>query len=454
MLFFCATLHSNVCMLDDLTRAIVFAVTGEGGREGSSAPVAGIPTVPAPIPFMRYATGSAAAPAWAALGREKDGAKHVRVTFQARVESFVSHRVLAARLQEYVLRYWGAHPLLERVSARGEHGTAIETNCYDTLARLPLPSQRVVLRAGDFRALCGCASDVPSHAVGVYDWAKCECVKAPRTPPALPEFPFSGECQGVSPMSAPLLQVPTPDHGGDAAFEGMPDSWPTTAAVFPKGSPVFESLVYADGSARCPYAGAEHGPDPSGGSYVCVNVSACRTRAHVDCRHPGCYAEKRRIVLDPGRIPSESAAELDRENLVSLHSLSRASQWDEVYEESAMRPLPVKPIVVVRANMGVGKTRAIEELLERQPADRSVLAITFSKALAAKAAAELAAHGFVHFLSAQGDIVDARVVVCLDSICRVARDAFDFVILDEAVSTFLHLNSSVMRSPCFVVAQL
>jgi hypothetical protein len=127
--------------------------------------------------------------------------------------------------------------------------------------------------------------------------------------------------------------------------------------------------------------------------------------------------------------PSAAAFELDTENMASVHALVR---FDEVYEEPAMRH---HPDVAIRA-------------------DATAIAVTYSRALADKAAAEYGSRGFVNYEAVKGPILDPRVVVCLDSICRVQSTAFDYVVLDESVAVFLHMNSAVMRRASDVMSRL
>lgn len=116
--------------------------------------------------------------------------------------------------------------------------------------------------------------------------------------------------------------------------------------------------------------------------------------------------------------------------------------WDVDYDEPEMRPLPlVDGIVVVRAQMGAGKTKALKAYVNARP-EASIMVVTFSRALAAKLVADFV--GFYDYQKRAGQIVARRVVVCLDSLHRVALKRFDVVILDEAVSVLLHFNSPLM----------
>lgn len=115
-------------------------------------------------------------------------------------------------------------------------------------------------------------------------------------------------------------------------------------------------------------------------------------------------------------------------------------KWDHDYCEPEMRPLPGAGIVVVKAAMGVGKTKALNAFLKGKD---SVLMVTFSRALAAKLVAEF--DDMVDYQTKEGYLDDDRIVVCLDSLWRIKTRRFDYVVLDEAVSVLLHFNSYLMK---------
>ena len=114
--------------------------------------------------------------------------------------------------------------------------------------------------------------------------------------------------------------------------------------------------------------------------------------------------------------------------------------WDIDYCEPGMLPLPDAPIVVVKAAMGCGKTKALKDFLKERG---SALVITFSRSLSSKLVADF--EGFVDYQVEDGFIHKSRVVVCLDSLWRIKTKFFDYVIIDEAVSVMLHFNSYLMQ---------
>lgn len=136
----------------------------------------------------------------------------------------------------------------------------------------------------------------------------------------------------------------------------------------------------------------------------------------------------------------------DELHVDSMHPQQHNIVWDEDYDEPCMRPYPLLPVVCVRAGMGTGKTKEMKRTIsEHSTPETTVLAVTFSRALAAKLFNEFGSFGFHDYLASKGMIDAKKVVVCLDSLWRVTTREFDFVIVDEAVSVFLHLNSPLMK---------
>ncbi len=160
----------------------------------------------------------------------------------------------------------------------------------------------------------------------------------------------------------------------------------------------------------------------------------------------------RRIVSEPRVENVYKYSDADVHEFKSMHSLE-ALAWDESYElEARMRDYPQESLVCVRAGMGAGKTQALKRLAATFDASIKALFVTHSRALATKLHSEFKQFGFVHYEHVVDvDIVDAKVVVCLDSLARVTTSSFSFVFLDEAVSLFLHLNSSLMGNKTGIV---
>lgn len=184
----------------------------------------------------------------------------------------------------------------------------------------------------------------------------------------------------------------------------------------------------------CPVAGRTH---DSNNLYALVNMH--KKTITVRCHDEECKG-KNGIVAKA----YDNTNAYDRGDVTSMHSQEGNIMWSEYYNADEMRDYPLQPIVCVRAGMGTGKTQALKRLAATFDKDTKALIVTHSRALAHRMHSEFEGYGFVNYEKADTDIVDAKVVVCLDSIARVRTSAFSFVFLDEAVSLFLHLNSPLM----------
>jgi hypothetical protein len=207
--------------------------------------------------------------------------------------------------------------------------------------------------------------------------------------------------------------------------------------------------AYTLDDARCPYAGRKH---KSNHVYITSHPHAKKTSSnldahkdlHVHCHDPDC----RKTYSTPYIVRHSDTLESmlhDDMNPKSMHPQAKNIQWDEDYDEPSMRPLPVRPLVCVRAGMGIGKTKAMHAVVrENCGAATKALIVTFSKSLAMKLRGDFADLEFECYNDVKGDIFSSRVIVCLDSLWRVTTRNFDFVFIDEAVSVFLHFNSPLM----------
>jgi Origin of replication binding protein len=198
-------------------------------------------------------------------------------------------------------------------------------------------------------------------------------------------------------------------------------------------------------NAVCPQAQRPHKSN-----HVTIQVMEGRNELRIACTDPDCRAKAMYHTVVDNNVSKMQL--YDDMGLDSMHPQEHCIVWDEDYNEPAMRPLPVMPIVCVRAGMGIGKTKALLELLGENSTHSmlatsdctKVLIVTFSQALAAKMHMEFKHLGFKSYADQTGKIIDSKVVVCLDSLWRVSTCNFDFIILDECVSVFLHFNSPLM----------
>ena len=176
----------------------------------------------------------------------------------------------------------------------------------------------------------------------------------------------------------------------------------------------------------------------------------------------GCFHDNCKISNHLIKIKLRSAKDAIKQlsimnNHNTLHCCKDIIKWDQLYDHQVMNPYPLKPLTVVRAGMGLGKTKAlIYDYIPKYCNNPSTkcLMITYQQVLAKKYASELEEFGFVNYLNCEYDIYAPKVIVCLDSLPRVKTTNFDFVFIDEALSVFLHFNSRFIKQSSRLCAQL
>lgn len=197
----------------------------------------------------------------------------------------------------------------------------------------------------------------------------------------------------------------------------------------------------------CPYAGRVHSHNRS---YFQYNFTYQTVTYRCFSQNDECHMKYDcRFKVDHA---IDSLSKLtDLNNTATLHCKNEIIQWDEVYDEPQMREYPIQPLIIVRANMGVGKTKIlITDYLPKNAShpNTSVLFITYQRMLARKYYSELEHLGYTNYLDYEFEstIPGNKVIVCLDSLCKVATRDFKYIIIDEATSVFLHFNSQYMAN--------
>jgi Origin of replication binding protein len=201
------------------------------------------------------------------------------------------------------------------------------------------------------------------------------------------------------------------------------------------------TTIYTLRDAVCPYKKSKHT-----NNHVYLMTHAGSSDIHVRCHNEKCQECPSWVIYDHSVVDTPL---FDEQYLDGMHQQAGNVCWAEDYDEPEMRDLPVERMVMVRAGMGTGKTKALLRLAERELADpaKKALIVTFSRTLAAKLHADFAGLGFVDYMAVKGGapLSGPRIVVCLDSLWRVNTRNFDYVFIDEAVSVFLHFNSTKME---------
>ena len=204
--------------------------------------------------------------------------------------------------------------------------------------------------------------------------------------------------------------------------------------------------------AKCMYAGRTHTHN-TGLVYLLESLSVGKKVIHHMCRDPVCVRKRDEIGTYTLEVNKSLITSMhDVAKLTSMHSQEDNISWSEDYDEPSMRPYPLERIVCIRANMGVGKTVALKQFVIQHcsaPSCKALL-ITFSRSLAHKLYQDFADLGFVDYRDEKGDLFDAKLVICLDSLVRVQVRDYDFVFIDEALSVFLHFSTPLMKNSSHV----
>lgn len=213
------------------------------------------------------------------------------------------------------------------------------------------------------------------------------------------------------------------------------------------GESKYQFCVAPRCQACCPYANRVH---RNNRSYLEYDHS--RHTLAVKCFDDRCKEAIRTDAsimfrLSPGFDTLYRFAQLS--NTCTLHDNQDIVSWNEQYAEETMRSYPLLPIVCVRGNMGSAKTQVLttDFIATHVRAPDKCLFVTYQQVLSNKYYATLEAHGFINYLDRRTarEIRDDKVIICLDSLCKVRTENFDFVFIDEVLSVLLHFNSSLMK---------
>jgi Origin of replication binding protein len=324
--------------------------------------------------------------------------------------------------------------------------------------RFPYQSKKYAQYSVPFRPRLGSSAIASEHAV----------VKHAQSPAGVPAdvFKHMGQVAALQPRTIPAVHKAAPSVRQASRPIAMNELLQKHTDLFNAKQPLVDLLhgpvrvkyiTHLEGGvncftlddARCPYAGRKH---KSNHIFITSHPRAEKKATnmdahkdlHVHCHDPDCRA----TYSVPYIIRHHDTLDVmhhDEMNVRSMHPQASNIQWDEDYDEVDMRPLPVRPLVCVRAGMGVGKTKAMHAVVRQNCGDTTkAMIVTFSKSLALKLRADFKDLGFECYSDRKGDLFGSRIVVCLDSLWRVNTRNFDFVFVDEAVSVFLHFNSPLM----------
>nr|QOI90572.1 hypothetical protein HWQ62_00441 [Pyramimonas orientalis virus] len=125
-------------------------------------------------------------------------------------------------------------------------------------------------------------------------------------------------------------------------------------------------------------------------------------------------------------------------------------KMNEEYTQNSMRSYPIdKPIVCIKANMGVGKTVELDNLIGKIPSNKKMLIVSYVQTLCDTYYNKFERYGFKLYKNMKHEdyLKEDRIIICLDSIYKLSidNDFFDYVFVDECLSVMEHFQSSVMR---------
>jgi hypothetical protein len=385
----------------------------------------------------------------------------VHIKFDFIVPSMTAHKDIAKQLVDYVLGSRQSYPsLVYDLVKQGQSKPmcVIDTAIYTHFRSWRMLGMTKLDKANPLVAYPGCSTKASDHFVGVYTSLPSPAPLPVLAPNAVPSAP------GVvarRPRNAPVSRAATAPtiKRNLAQYESVINAWPGTLQLFGKPVTVVAASASADAfgivslradkDTMCPYAGRPHASNN-----LYLKYSEQRQHAFVMCHDEDCREAQHNdpVYLTGGSLPGANAFSHDHVYRDTMHSQQENVVWDERYNEPQMRPLPLKALVTVRANMAVGKTKATVAMLRRECTKASkVLLVSYSRALCSKYSATFTADlpdlGFVNYIdTVSGSPINSNcIIVCLDSLWRVTTRNFDFFIIDEAASVLAHFNSPLMK---------
>lgn len=214
-----------------------------------------------------------------------------------------------------------------------------------------------------------------------------------------------------------------------------------------KYNSTFEIYNYFIKGYYCPYAQRIHKSNRS-----IIQINSKKRVIYYKCFDEDCKCKYKSEVLTLTLDIPEDRTEAIQNILpiLTLHSQDNFIHWNEVYDSPNMKPYPIKPICVVRANMGTGKTNCIiKNVLPRiffNKKNASVLFITYQRLLSAKYTNELQKYKFKNYMDINQTFIDCdKLIICIDSLHRINKK-YDYIFIDEATSVLLHFSSPLMQN--------
>jgi hypothetical protein len=197
---------------------------------------------------------------------------------------------------------------------------------------------------------------------------------------------------------------------------------------------------------HCPYANRAHRHNRSFFEYNYKHNTLRYKCYNAECQD---IQHQNALVFQVSSFHDALNRLVDLDPTPTLHDKENIILWNECYDTPSMSPYPLKPLVVIRANMGTGKTYTLMyDFMAKNCSEPNVkcLFITYQILLSKKYHETLRELDFVNYHDVKGPITDNKIIVCLDSLHRVRTQNFDFIFIDEVLSVLLHFNSSLMKN--------
>jgi hypothetical protein len=306
-------------------------------------------------------------------------------------------------------------------------------------------------RDNALKPLLGSSPNIAAHLVGIYP--SLQTLPLPDLPSPLNSGTALLElCGSRSRKAVPAAPVTILPASSYALFEDLLNGWKRVQEVFGERKLRIVAVTEREHSFRmrvdkrvraaCPYAGRCHANNQL---YIVLNKN--KRSASVMCHDEACddiiAAQGRTMLYDNDWGSTQLYDELSPG---CMHVQGANIEWAQDYDEPQMRPYPDAAVVCVLGGMGIGKTVEMRRTLETKCSPESkVLVITHNRSLAAKLYDDFQHFGVTNYQDTTGLINDAKVVICLDSLHRVVVRNYDIIVIDEAVSVFLHFNSAHMN---------
>lgn len=130
--------------------------------------------------------------------------------------------------------------------------------------------------------------------------------------------------------------------------------------------------------------------------------------------------------------------------------------WAQIRTETTIQDIRIaKRVYLLKANMAMGKTKALIRYIQELPHDKSILCLSPRRSLTRELTKLLKECGFISYLNRKGPLgcnnQTKRVICSIESLSRLQTTVWDLVIMDEYCSVLRQLTSSTLRIEAQIV---